>query len=184
MPGDSFTIEGDNLGERPSLALVSGDQRVPVPVTVSGEHTLTGDLPQDLAPGLWTLEVTGDHGVAETRPTIDVWTADTEPACTKRYALRVSASRQDAQIDVERLFTDRASVELTLEADALDALLLESTTTAAGKTCSALWAHRKDGTRVLLADDDTRDLTQLAEPIADAVNLTLTMPGGAAPATP
>lgn len=182
MPGDGFTIDGENFGERPSLTLVLGDQRVPVPVTVASEHQLTGDLPGDLPPGAWALEVTGDHGVADGHPTIDVWTADTEPACAKRYALRVSASRQDAQIRVERLFTDRASVELNLAADALDALLLESTTTTAGKTCSALWAHRKDGTRVLLADDDTRELAQLAEPIADAVNLTLTMPGGAPPA--
>lgn len=181
MPGDSFTIQGENFGERPSLTLVLGTQRVPVPVTVTDEHTLTGDLPADLTPGAWSLEVQGDHGVADTHPTIDVWTPDTEPACTKRYALRVSASREDAKITVERLFTDRASVEITLEADALDAIGMESTTTADGKTCSALWAHRKDGTRVLLADDDSRDLTQLAEPVADAVNLTLTMPRAAAP---
>lgn len=182
MPGDPFRLDGANFGEKPSVTLVLAGTRVPVPVSSPSEGQLEGDLPADLAPGLWEIEVQGDHGVAEVHPTLDVWTADSEPACAKRYALSSSATRQGKQLQVERIFADRAPVTLTLEATTLTALALESTPGAAGKPCSALWAARTDGTRVLVADDDTRDLTALATPIADALGLPLLRPGGAAPA--
>lgn len=171
MPGDTLVVRGVELPADVAVTLVSGAERVPLPVSVEDPAALDADIPDTLPPGRWVVEVAASGGPAVNQPAIVVWTADTEPPCTKRYALASEIVPGDAPVSVVRVFTDRPSTVLTVPAADLAGVTL---TQDAG--CSAIWVVRKDTTRVLYADDTGRDLAPHARALAEALKVPLATP--------
>lgn len=183
-PGDTVVVRGEGFEAGTLATLVLAERRVPLPLAVLDPTLLQAELPEDLPPGPWRLEVSGDGGLAEAQPVVDVWTADSEPACTKRYALDVDTSRTLRRVVIERHFEGRSSTRKVLLGDQLTALAWERRPLDDGRTCSALWLLDSTGHRWLIADDADRDLAHVGAQLATALAVPLApLDGGATGAT-
>lgn len=181
LPGDAVVLEGEGFTPAVVVELVDGPRRVPLPTVFPSPTRGETELPADLPPARWTVEVRNDDGLAEVRPVLDVWTPASEPACTKRYALAVETSRTLGRIVVERTVEGREPTRHVLLRDQLARLELTATPLDGARTCSAVWAVDTAGDRWLLADDDGVDLGRAAAAVAAALELPLTTPPASAP---
>lgn len=180
LPGDALVIEGDGFTPAAVVELVDGPRRVPLPTAFVTATRGQAELPADLPPSRWTVEVRDEHGKAELRPVLDVWTPATEPACAKRYAVSAETSRTLGRIVVERTVEGRDPTRNVLLRDQLARIELTATPLGSG-TCSAVWAVDSSGVRWLLADDDRVDLGRAAASVAAALELPLTTPPASGP---
>lgn len=174
QPGDTLTVRGTGFGPETTLRLVRGTDEVVLPLTAEAEGSVQADLPADLPPGIWQVVLDNAAGQAKVSLPLDVWTADVEPPCTKRYALNTETSRTQRKIAFERIYTDRPTTRHVFLGEQLASLELTTSTVEAG-TCWGLWLHDADGKRWLIADD-TRDLSREAQQIATVLELPLTTP--------
>jgi hypothetical protein len=181
LPGDAIALEGEGFTPAAVVELVDGPRRVPLPTAFLTETRGEAELPADLPPARWTVEVRDEHGAAEVRPVIDVWTPDTEPACVKRYAVSAETSRTLGRIVVERTVEGREPTRRVLLRDQLVRIEHTVTPLAGGAPCSAVWAVETSGARWLLADDDRVDLGRAASSVATALELPLTTPPASRP---
>jgi hypothetical protein len=173
MPGDPLRIDGAAFDEEVEGELVQGDVTVPLPVDVVSETQATTVVPPELASGTWTLRMitpSGKHG--QERP-LEVWRVETEPACDKRFALKVETSRTHREVAVERIFTDRPATRDVYGKDQLAGLERTATPTRSGATCQAVWLRLQDGGLVLLVDDTARDLGPVAGELAKTLGVPL-----------
>lgn len=161
-PGEAVQISGAELGPDLEVMLVAGERRVPLPFDDVTPTLLRTELPADLPPARWTVEVRRGRRTVQGGP-IDVWTPDAEPPCAKRYALDVDISRELRRVVVQRLFEDRESTREVFVGDQLTALAWERRPLADGRRCEAVWLLDGVGRKWLIADDTERDLVAVAE---------------------
>lgn len=172
-PGETLTVRGTDLTPDVELELVRGPQRVPLPVSWADDGALQADLPPDTPPGAWYVVARNAGGTTPTPPVIEVWTPDSEPACTKRYALHTETHRTQRKIAFDRVFANHPVEHRVFLGDELARLLVERTALPDGVTCTALWLEDKDNHRWLIADDTHERIVERARSIAAALDLPL-----------
>lgn len=170
--GDPLTLRGADLRPDVRATLSQGEQRLPLPLTELTETGARAVVPADLPVGFWEISLQGESWPApEGVASFEVWTPETEPACTKRYALRTETSRLRHAVGVDRIVPGRPTEELRFEAT--DLAKLHHVVTGA---CHAIWLETLDGRKVLLADDDSADLSAQARTMSEVLAVELVSP--------
>lgn len=170
QPGDLFRVDGEGFGAVAEAALVREGESHVLPVARMDGGWLKGVVPDEAASGLWRLEVRRGKQTAQAASTLEVWRADTEPPCNKRYALHVESSALQGEIKLIRRFAERdGSIHLWRRGEVA---AIRTTRHAAGPdgadTCHAVWVVDADGRDWLVADDEVPQ-HRVAQHLADAV---------------
>ncbi|MCB9681724.1 MAG: hypothetical protein H6733_09655 [Alphaproteobacteria bacterium] len=173
MPGDEVTLTGSAFGTDLVVTLEDGARSVVLPVNVEAEVRAVGVVADDVPPGHYVVHVRRDDHPAVHTPALEVWTADAEPPCRKRYSLSTETSRTQRKVAFLRTFTDRPPTRQVYFGDDLVSLEHTATPLPDGATCSAIWLHTADGGRWLLADDDAVDLSERAAALAGVLGIPL-----------
>lgn len=174
-PGAALTLRGESFRPKLQASLHPADPSVaadpqPVPVAALSETEATLDLPADLPPGRWVVRLEGARPPADApEPTLDVWTADTDPPCDKHYALDVQTLRTKRAVLIRRIFVDRPPEQLSWAGDQLAALEVGHT-----DGCSWLRLRTTDGHTPLLYDG--REPPEQARRLAQTLSEVLAVP--------
>jgi hypothetical protein len=170
--GDTVTLTGVDLVPELQATLRHPDDARTVALSAVTPTSAEIQLPADLRVGMWEVTLHGEGWPApEGLATFEVWTPETEPACTKRYALRTETSRVRRTISVDRILQGRPTEELRFEESDVARLHY-----AAEGACHALWLETTSGRRVLLADGDSAELLDRSIMISEALKVELVQP--------
>jgi hypothetical protein len=179
-PGVAVTLRGEHLQRASAVELRLGEDRRSFDLRTADPGRAEFPPPEDLPSGVWTVTLRADGlRAAQGEASFELWRGETEPACTKRYALKVQTERLLRRVAVDRVYPDGEVEHLSFTGAELAALDRTETPVDGGR-CAAIWLVLADGRRVLLADDLKADLRLQAEALAAALEL----PQGAAPPVP
>ncbi|HMV66873.1 MAG TPA: hypothetical protein PKA64_08495 [Myxococcota bacterium] len=168
-PGQSVVLVGEHLDRATGLDLRATGERLALDLRAEAPDRATVVLPADLPSAPWAVALRGTGLRApQGGAALEVWRGDTEPPCTKRYALKVQTERLGRRVAIERQYPDGEVEKLSFagaELGAIDRTVVDG--------CAALWLVTSDGRRLLLADDPAADLVAPAEALAAALELPL-----------
>jgi len=167
-PGSTLTILGSGFDGSAAVSLLTerGDVIVLQQLSAEGQVVLEGQIPESVAPGSYDVQVDVAGEVAVFVAAVTVQAALAEVPCSDRYTANTQLSLATGVVVVDRFYADGRRETVRTPLVDLKRVEYELIRQDTDTFCSAIYLRRRDGGRVLFADDSDVDLKQRAYRLA------------------
>ena len=156
LPGAVIKILGDGFATGAIAELARGDQMIALEgVSVAGAVLLEARVPESVAEGTYDLRVSMGTKEALLADALRVTAPAGDVACSGEFQSVTSTSLLTHFVDIVRQHKNGERETLRIPFDDVERLEYEATRKADGALCSAVFLRKRDGQRVLFADDET-----------------------------
>lgn len=161
LPGTEVDVMGERFGAEATVQLEPVGGSVPVSMVLSERSAvvLSGTVPEDLAPGAYTLVVVDGGTRIEVDPPFTVKAPVVDVPCGNLYTANTTTSLITKEVFIDRFYTkDGRRETLRIPLADLEGVEYERLAREDGSLCHVVWLRKGDGERVRYADDAKNDL--------------------------
>ena len=176
LPGADIQVLGEALPASATVTLVQGEASVVLTeVRPRGALLIEATLPADLAPGAWTVRVSGDGLQAEAPDPLTVPEPVVERPCGGDWKTNAQVSKARQVVVIDRFGPDEARETLRLDFADIEGVQYELVALDDDRLCSVIYIQPRGGQRVSFDDDTRLNLAPRAYRVGNAIGKPVTV---------